>query len=415
MKVISMKNIIYLFAISIVIFYSSLNAQWVETGLTNANVRAFAVLGMNLFAGSNDGGVFLSTNNGANWTPIGLANTYVSAFAVRDNNLFAGTGSGVFLSTNKGTSWTAVDSGLIGFHANFVYALAVSDTNLFAATYGNVFLSTNNGTSWTEADSGLQYGQPPGVMSFAVSGADIFAGNNGNGVFLSTNNGTSWAPSLASELFVGAFAVSGTNLFVGTDSGVFRSTNNGTSWSEANTGLPKNTYVGAFAVNGKNLFAGTWGTWGDGVFLSTNNGMNWTAVNSGLPPSSGVSSLTVSGTNLFAAILGVVVWRRPLSEIITSVSEIAGSTLPMNFELKQNYPNPFNPSTIIKYQIPTAGIVSLKVYDVLGKEVAALVNEEKPVGNYQVEFDGSKLSSRIYFYKLQTGAFVESKKMILMK
>ena len=86
-----------------------------------------------------------------------------------------------------------------------------------------------------------------------------------------------------------------------------------------------------------------------------------------------------------------------------------------NFILSQNYPNPFNPSTKISWQSPVGCWQTLKVYDVLGREVATLVNEYKPAGSYEVKFNGSKLSSTVYFYRLQAGEFVESKKMILMK
>ncbi len=94
-----------------------------------------------------------------------------------------------------------------------------------------------------------------------------------------------------------------------------------------------------------------------------------------------------------------------------------------NFNLFQNYPNPFNPSTTIKYSVPNviasgtkqSQFVSLKVYDVLGNEVAALVNEEKSAGTYKIEFDGSALPSGIYFYQLQAGSLVETKKMVLLK
>ena len=99
--------------------------------------------------------------------------------------------------------------------------------------------------------------------------------------------------------------------------------------------------------------------------------------------------------------------------------------MPGDFVLKQNYPNPFNPATKIEYQIQEAGLVSLKVYDVMGKEVATLVDEEKFAGNYEVEFsaiggsasggDAWNLPSGVYFYRLQTGNFVETKKMMLMK
>ena len=91
-----------------------------------------------------------------------------------------------------------------------------------------------------------------------------------------------------------------------------------------------------------------------------------------------------------------------------------------DFSLEQNYPNPFNPSTKIKYTVPSVGtslmkFVQLKVYDVLGNEVATLVNEEKTAGSYEVKFKAAGLSSGIYFYKLQAGNLVETKKMILMK
>ena len=83
--------------------------------------------------------------------------------------------------------------------------------------------------------------------------------------------------------------------------------------------------------------------------------------------------------------------------------------------LNQNYPNPFNPTTTISFSIPSSAFTSLKVYDILGNEVATLVNEEKQAGNYELQFDASNLSSGIYLYKLQVCSFVETKKMILIK
>ena len=116
------------------------------------------------------------------------------------------------------------------------------------------------------------------------------------------------------------------------------------------------------------------------------------------------------------------------NDLVTDVREKTPA-IPTEFSLSQNYPNPFNPVTTIRYSIPTSPfnpspyqgegkrerLVRLKVYDILGSEVATLVNEEKPAGNYQVNFDASKFSSGVYFYRLQSGNFIETKKMVIIK
>ena len=103
---------------------------------------------------------------------------------------------------------------------------------------------------------------------------------------------------------------------------------------------------------------------------------------------------------------------------VTSIeSEIENKIdqLPSDYLLSQNYPNPFNPTTSLQYTIGSLQFVTLKVYDVLGREVATLVNEEKPAGEYEVEFNAANLPSGIYFYQLKAGQFSETKKMILLK
>lgn len=96
-------------------------------------------------------------------------------------------------------------------------------------------------------------------------------------------------------------------------------------------------------------------------------------------------------------------------------SILSNINIPDEYSLSQNFPNPFNPSTKLEFGISNLGFVSLKVYDVLGNEVKTLINENKPAGRYTVTFDGSNLSSGIYFYKLESGSFIETKRMILLK
>jgi hypothetical protein len=100
--------------------------------------------------------------------------------------------------------------------------------------------------------------------------------------------------------------------------------------------------------------------------------------------------------------------------VLTSVSNDQ-KPIAVEYFLKQNYPNPFNPATTIKYQIPETGFITLKVYDVLGNEVATFVNEEKPAGSYEIEFYGKYLPSGVYFYRMIAGNFIETMKMILLK
>ena len=87
----------------------------------------------------------------------------------------------------------------------------------------------------------------------------------------------------------------------------------------------------------------------------------------------------------------------------------------LNLILQQNYPNPFNPTTMIKYSIPGKSFVTLKVYDILGNEIATLVNGEKPAGHYSVRFNSKGLASGIYLYKMEAGDFISTKKLIILK
>lgn len=102
-----------------------------------------------------------------------------------------------------------------------------------------------------------------------------------------------------------------------------------------------------------------------------------------------------------------------LYPIIVSVDDKPKSV--DDFHLYQNFPNPFNPNTVIRYQLPVSGNITLKIYDLLGREVAILVNEYKPSGNYEVEFNAAVLSSGIYFYQLQAGSSIQTRKMVYLR
>jgi len=121
-------------------------------------------------------------------------------------------------------------------------------------------------------------------------------------------------------------------------------------------------------------------------------------------------------TTVPITLTGTVNEGRPISVSISSPTDVEeNETIPTEFALSQNYPNPFNPSTTINYKIPTNYFVNLKIYDILGNEIAILVNEEKTAGSYSVNFNATNLPSGTYIYKITAGNFIETKKMVLMK
>jgi hypothetical protein len=304
----------------------------------------------------------------------------------------------------------------------WVWALAKYGDTIFAGCSGGsgLYRSTNNGATWIQTQLTNKF-----ISSIAIKGNKVFAGDWAEStVYLSTDNGANWVPTyLGGEWWevVLCLAVKDNYLFAGLDNaGVYFTANNGIEWTQ--TSLIYS--ILSLTVNGNNIFAGTMGY---SVYLSTNDGKNWIKKNQGMPGIQRVWSLSTNSQYIFAG-TDSCVWRRPLSDII-SIQPIS-SEIPSSFSLSQNYPNPFNPATKISFKIPSSeadssprrgwlkdgvGLVTLKVYDITGKEVAVIVNEALQPGTYEVTFDGSGLTSGVYFYKLKAGEFAETKRMVLVK
>jgi hypothetical protein len=390
--------------LNFLILINNSDAQWVQTnGIYGSTIFSLAVSGNNIFAGTSQYGVYISTNSGSSWVQTALNNRNVRSFAVNGNNIFAGTDEyGVYLSTNNGSSWTQT-----ALYYTTVWSLAISGNNIFAGTDNGVYLSTNNGSTWTQTALTETI-----VSSLAINGNNIFAGT-WDGAYLSTNNGSSWIQIGLYDKDVYSFAVSGNNIFAGTDNGVYLSTNNGSSWTQ--TGF-NNQYIYSLAVNGNYIFAGTqnYPSGSCGVYLSTNNGSSWIQKNEGFNVIPTISALLIANNYIFAGTYEQSVWRRLYSEIINSMQDIS-TGVPSAFSLEQNYPNPFNPITKIRFDLPKNVNVKLTIYDMLGREVETIVNEHLNAGSYEVTFDGTKYTSGVYYYRLNAGEFVETKKMILLK
>jgi len=123
-----------------------------------------------------------------------------------------------------------------------------------------------------------------------------------------------------------------------------------------------------------------------------------------------VIGIANNGTNNLASGF----WSLPIN-LITSVEEIPSAVVPKEFRLDQNFPNPFNPSTTIQFALPKSSEVTLKIYDILGREVGALVEEKMKAGEYKIVFDASELASGVYFYRIVAQDFVKVRKLTLLR
>jgi hypothetical protein len=383
--------------------------HWIEMrpAPAGATITAFATDGKTFYAGSLDGRIFSSNNDGLGWSLERnvSSSSRVTALRIVDSTLIVGTQAGLVRSSDIVDPWVEANNGLAN---TAVSSLAESNGILFAGTAGGIFSSSDKGTSWRAANAGLTDNN---VTSFAVDSAKVFTGTNGGGVFVSTDTGVTWNPSSngLTDMRIRALTLSAGNLFAGSGEGVFLSTNGGALWSAVNNGLPKVPVSILASSDGKEkiIFAGTEGA---GIYRSSDNGTSWwpdlTAFN--------VQAIAVTKAGLFAGPEGKGVWKRNFLEYQVEVERLStGSS--SNCILRQNYPNPFNPSTAIEFSIPHSGFVSLKVFDVLGKAVGSLVAEELQPGNYRIRWDASGFPAGLYFYRLEAGSFSETRKLMLIR
>ena len=385
---------------------------WIQTNWTESN--SFFSLYTNqdkvfarIWDSLNGGRMFLTTDDGANWTQISSADSDIDILSIvmLNSNILAGTWDGFYLSTDWGATWNAITPAGVPTDIA-IWSIAMINNSLFAGATGDIYKSSDNGNSWTEVNSGIPLDAR--ITSIVASGSTIFAGSAGSGIFKTTNGGSSWTEinSGLTNMHIFQLAVIGTKLLAVTLDSVFVSDNDGITWAEETSSLEN---VNCFVAVNDQLLAGTDD---NGVYLSGDDGGIWASFSSGLPGNTRVWSLTVSSDGIFAG-TNRGIWRRPLSEMTTDVKN--SIELPKNFSLEQNYPNPFNPTTTINYSLPKRSLVTLKIYDVLGREIATLVNEEKNSGTYKVIWDAKNMTSGVYFYQLRVGSFSQTEKMILLR
>ncbi len=402
------KYILILFLIPMLFFTENNFPQWIQvtSGMGNITTSALTAEGNNLFAGGSSSGVYFSSNYGTNWTQTSLNSQLVFALLNSGNNVYAGTfNAGAYISTNNGSNWSQVSMG-----GNMtVWAFCLSGSNIFAGTFNpvtsnmGVHRSTDNGVSWVLA--GVNNRE---VRSLAANGSYIFAGTIDSGIFISSNSGVNWFKSSLNNRNVRSIGINNNMIYAGSlnSQGVIISDNNGSTWLQSTL---NNRDVNSLAVNGAMVIAGTTS---NGVYVSNDNGMTWNQRNEGLSHLS-VNALKIYNGFVFAGTVGGGVYKRNINELlgISLISEI----VPDHFELTQNYPNPFNPVTNINFSIPKSAFVNITIYDALGKVVRELVNRQLSPGSYKADWDATNYPSGIYYYKLTSDDFTETKKMVLIK
>ncbi|HEY9164620.1 MAG TPA: T9SS type A sorting domain-containing protein [Candidatus Kryptonia bacterium] len=435
-------------------------STWTQSmnGLQGGNVSCIIVRDSKVYLGTVSQGVSLSTDGGWSWNAFGLYGGFtIQSLAVNVSFLYAGLNGGVSYSDTQSAGWMYLGNGLT---CTDVRTLATHNGNILAGTWGGgVFRTT--GSTWTQVNNGLTY---LGVSSLAVERSNVFAGTFDGGVFVTANDGTLWKQSDTGlrDTNIHSVITDGSDLFAATDSGIYVSTSENVAWFFA--GLEEDTAY-TLALVGSNIYAGTpAGIFRrpltqlyalllsppilatprndssgavDSIKLAWRKVANATSYRIQLSSDSMFSRILVDSSSVLDTCLeveglkgdSVYFWRASALDTTGSsgwsdtwtftagplTAVRPGKDIPTDFALHQNYPNPFNPTTVIKYQLPVSNYVSLKVYDVLGREVAVLVERKENAGAYNASFDGSNLPSGVYFYRLQAGAFKRVKKMILMR
>ncbi|MFA5012704.1 MAG: YCF48-related protein [Ignavibacteria bacterium] len=428
-----MKKLIFLLT-AVLLVTAQLYSQWVQQ-ISPTPASHYNILFLNSQTGyiSSVSGIILkTTDGGTNWdmpTPI----TYLNVFDIYFIDINTGVAvcsntstfnSSIYKTTNGGTNWVlkfsgsrialrgalqfinsdtgyaggwSIDTALVkttdgGESWQRVYVsgaigidkICFIDANTgYMAGYGmdskpSVLKTTNGGLNWTKI-----YSHSNAMMFMSMYFVNAYTGwvvgtsaSNQSLIQKTTNAGVNWVDQMNQhpanwELYNIEMINENTGWIVGDAGQIIKTTNGGTNW-RAQVDPSPGPYQPLYAVDFNNADTG-WIVGGNGRIYKTTNGGG-----------------TVSVQNI-------------------------STEIPSAYSLKQNYPNPFNPRTVISFQLPAVSNVMLKVYDVTGKEVATLVNERLQAGTYETTFNGSILNSGVYFYRLTTDGFSETKRMMMIK
>ena len=370
----------------------------------------------NGWAAGYSGMLYHTTDGGYNWieqqsgTTGDINSIY---FSSPQKGWFVGSSGQIFSTSDGGNNWQQQVSGTPYdlFDISFV-----DEMNGWAVGDQVILHTTNGGNIWTPQSAGYLGGFT------SVDFVDLMHGwatdlSDVGKIIRTTDGGTSWTVSSGWSgylLFAVDFVNENTGYCVGMFGAIIKTTDGGNTWITQPDPPPHDWLYGVHFLNEET----GWVVGFNGkVIFTTDGGSNWSQQTSG-------TIARLNSVYFVDQFHGWAAGEDPLtyggiiinySTLITPVQDEVIYEVPNDFSLSQNYPNPFNPSTTIQYSIPESGNVSLKVYNILGEEVANLVNEYKLPGTYKINFNAGISSSGIYFYQIRAGEYTETKKMVIIK
>ncbi len=456
-----MKKLLTITILSI-LFLSRANSQqgmWEQTagtpdgsGITGLAVAnngyLFATTGSYDFFNSDTGGVHRSTDGGSTWEKVFPA--YIARTIEIDSNgvIFASvwdwpnSNEGIYKSTDMGTTWIPVH--ILGNSDNVFSIEAYSGGVLYAGSRKGIIVSTDNGNTWNTNPS-----FPTGetwVLDVETDISGYIYAASYAGFYISSNGGINWEIAQGIEAgdtvtSLGVYQSTNLNNSHFAETPIIAGTTNGKIYKAPSGGVNfLKVFIFALSSTSSDFIffnkfilgavrnisvlenSAQYGTTG-GAIVSQDGGENWEFQNEGLPTNAIASFVAVDPSTLRAGSVfylglfdnqvgGARIFKRTFT--VTNIENTDNETVD-NFNLEQNYPNPFNPSTKIRFDLPSSGYASLKVYDMLGREIAELVNEELSAGIYEFTWNAHSLSSGTYFYELKTKEYSLRKKMMLLK
>jgi len=377
-----------------------------------------------------------TSNGGINYTDYpydqinslaltGNFSSITSKVFLKNDSVFVGTNAGeIYISADSGKTWNKISTAGINSTGSISDINIDSQHNIYISNFQQNSLfwrSSDNGQSWANLDNPNIFNtiSKRGYSIITDEFSNVYACTDLDELFASTNKGSSWTLVDDSwDRFNSFLRLDNDGSLVTWTSkkGLFK--RHGFTYAISTLGIPKDWIVRDIAFYpGKDsimLVAVSYNpNFPDhgGVYMTTDSTATWQKMNNGLEDLYAISVGFDKNGNAIASTSTAI---HRLNNTITGIKEIRSQT-PLEYYLSQNYPNPFNPSTNIRFRVSNFVFVSLKIYDILGREVETLVNENKQPGFYEVSFDAGRLASGIYFYTIRAGEFNLTKKMILLR